>query len=675
MLARRFAAAVVVASVLSTFAALPGSAGDRPAGGWYRIEMASPIRQPAVDAVTAAGAHGLRYWPHDSYLAWIAASDLAAVSGAHGVSRVVPLTAAQKIHPELDQAGVRDALLVHVYTPSVENVTAALTQRWTVTATTPGADQVTAVLVAAPLVDARAIAQLPDVVWVGPASGGLEALDEMSDQIQAGNITGTATAPGYEAWLAAQGLDGSGVRVSIVDTGIDNHPDLAPRIKGRVSYSQAPTGEPIDVGGHGTHVAGIVGGDGTGAPGVGRVRDGAGYLYGLGVAPKVELVDQNAIATTTPKGVNCSGGWSPTGGWPVLTRDALAKGAHIWNASWRTCEGAGIGYVDSSRNLDMMVRDGDNTAAGNQPFTMVFAAGNAGAASGTASQKSIEAPSEAKNTIVVAASANTRSGGNFNSIAGFSSRGPAADGRLLPTITAPGQYIMSTRPFGGVSCNTPTQDSYGLYSSCSGTSMAAPHVTGAVALITQWWRKGAGDPAARPSPAMAKALLINSARDMAAADIPNRNEGWGRVDLGALFSTALPRITADQVAPLTDPGESVTYRIAVADPAKPLKATLVWTDAPASAGAKPALVNDLDLALTSDAGTQYVGNTFAQGFSAVGGAPDRVNNIENVFVKQPGGTYTLTVSAASLPGDGIPGQGDATDQDFALVVTNGTVVP
>ena len=673
MSVRRVAVAVVLVLALALVYAAPGSARSA-GGGWHRIALTAPIEQTDLDRLTSAGATALRYWPRDSYLAWVADSDVAAVAAVPGVRRVDALTAGEKVHATLDRAGVRNALLVHVFAPSVGAVSQRLEQRWSVTASAPPSDGVVTLLVAAPLSAAPAIAALDEVVYVGPASGGLQALDEIGDQIVAGAIEGSQVAlPGYEQWLADQGVDGSGVRVSIVDTGIDAHPDLGSRIKGRVNYSRSPAGEPTDIGGHGTHVAGIVGGDATGLPGVGRVRDGAGYLYGLGVAPKVEFVDQNAIATTSPSGLNCSGGWMPEGGWPVLTEDAIANGAHIWNASWRTCEGAGIGYVDSSRNLDQMVRDGDAAIPGDQGFTMVFAAGNAGANSGNASETSIEAPSEAKNTIVVAASANARGTLNPNNLAGFSSRGPAVDGRFLPTVTAPGQSVMSTRSRGGTTaCAIPTTDSYGLYSSCSGTSMAAPHVTGAVALLTQWWRGLSGG--VDPSPAMTKALLINSATDMAEPDIPNKDEGWGRVNLGTLFSTAVPRVTLDQTTLLTNPGDATSVRIAVADPTRPLKVSLVWTDAAAAAGAETALVNDLDLTVADDAGRQFLGNILVDGTSVAGGSADRLNNLENVFVANPASAYTVTVQAAALPGDGVPSAGDSTDQDYALVITNGTVV-
>ncbi len=52
------------------------------------------------------------------------------------------------------------------------------------------------------------------------------------------------------------------------------------------------------------------------------------------------------------------------------------------------------------------------------------------------------------------------------------------------------------------------------------------------------------------------------------------------------------------------------------------------------------------------------------------GAPDRINNVENVYLDPTDGPLTVDVLAHSLPGDGVPGSGDATDQDFALVISN-----
>jgi hypothetical protein len=131
----------------------------------------------------------------------------------------------------------------------------------------------------------------------------------------------------------------------------------------------------------------------------------------------------------------------------------------------------------------------------------------------------------------------------------------------------------------------------------------------------------------------------------------------------------------DQSVVLSDLGESHDVSISVADPAKPLRVTLVWTDASGAPGAEVALVNDLDLSVTAADGTTYNGNFFAEGRSVPGGEPDRLNNVENVFLDAASGTYSVSVSGFDLPADGVPGTGDQTDQDFALVISNGVLAP
>ncbi|HEX9823352.1 MAG TPA: proprotein convertase P-domain protein, partial [Actinomycetota bacterium] len=159
--------------------------------------------------------------------------------------------------------------------------------------------------------------------------------------------------------------------------------------------------------------------------------------------------------------------------------------------------------------------------------------------------------------------------------------------------------------------------------------------------------------------------------DMGTKDIPNRNEGWGRVNVGALFDPAEQRMYVDQSVVLDEIGAEHAVNVTPADPSKPMKVTVAWSDAPGAPGANPALVNDLDLSVTSADGlTVYNGNRFVQGVSAAGGFPDRVNNVENVFIPTPSGAYRVAVSAFNLPGDGIPFAGDETDQDFALVISN-----
>ncbi|MDQ3991532.1 MAG: S8 family serine peptidase [Actinomycetota bacterium] len=502
------------------------------------------------------------------------------------------------------------------------------------------------------------------------------AEDEGTAQIQAGNLQGGVPTPGYEAFLAARELSGEGVVVSISDTGIDDrHPEHQGRVVTKINYTTAPSSP--DTGGHGTHVAGIVGGYGatfTYPQGItNRPEDHEGFLLGVGVAPKVRFVDQSIIP-----------GGSFVGGAPAsferYSADAVRAGAVAWNASWNT-GAANSGYVARARSLDMVTRDADFDADGGEPFTMVFSAGNSGPGARTITQ-----PKEAKNIITVGSTYSQRvlpaSASGADTVSSFSSRGPTRDGRIAPTVAAPGQDVVSsTSSSAGGSCTFPTSAGGAVpfaagavrYSTCSGTSMAEPQVTGAVALFDVWWRKA--NDGADPSPAMSKALLVNSATDMGTPNIPNGDEGWGRVNLGALFDHQASRVYLDQSVVFTDFDQAHEIAVTPADPSKPFKVTLTWSDAPAAAGASRTLVNDLDLHVIAPDGSSYAGNAFSMGWSvADAGTPDRLNNVENVFTPaaQPG-TYQVRVSAYNVPGSAVPDSEELASQDFALVISNARV--
>jgi hypothetical protein len=484
-------------------------------------------------------------------------------------------------------------------------------------------------------------AQLNAVLWLNFRPPVDELEDEVSDQIIAGNFNPIAA--GYVNWLATLGLTGGGgLTVAVIDTGVDtgvdatSHTDLTGRL--------VPIGTPTDTNGHGTHVAGIIAGDGA----LGTM-DASGFLMGLGVAPAVDLIAR----------VN-------TGADADRTRDVVINGGIAANNSY-ALHGAGTGYQIVDRTYDMLVRDADQTTAGAaEPLVIVFSAGNSGTAGPT---------KEAKNIVAVANSLN-QSAGNIDNLAAGSSRGPAQDGRIYPHVTAPGTSIISTRSSqAGLSLCTaiPTgaPAASPTYALCSGTSMAAPHVTGSVAVLTEWWQTA--NPGIVPSPAMIKALLMNDSVDMGTADIPNSNEGWGRINLGDVTDPLVPAIYADQATVFASTGDSDSLQVSPSDTSEPLRITVVWSDAPGagSGGTTAAWVNDLDLAvLEASSTTTFLGNVFAGGFSASGGAADGQNNAESVFVQNPVGPYEITIAATNIAGDGIPLNGDTTDQDFAFVCTN-----
>lgn len=503
---------------------------------------------------------------------------------------------------------------------------------------------------------------IPQVLWAEYVSPRAYFDDELAAQIIAGNYNGAGqvTGVGYIPFITTLGLSGDNVRWAVTDSGVDYaNPELAGRIVAGHDFPGCPTvanqpGDDNSSGGHGTHVAGIVGGAGVVAGGV----DANGFHHGIGIAPQVDLVALNPICVGSVP-------WPPAGGWQELSKRALAAQAIGSNNSWTSGEGAGVGYNASARTHDFMIRDGDfDTTMINEPFIEVFSAGNSGSGPNT-----ITAPKEAKNIIVVGATRNQRVG-SIDAMASFSSRGPAIDTRTLPTISAPGEQISSTRRVAGASdCNTAIGAGVlANYAFCSGTSMASPQVAGMSALLAQWWR--GNNAGATPSPAMVKALLVNGAVDMATADVPNNNEGWGRVQLPRSLADGLQAEYVDQTELMTNVAAVYERTFGVPSSSAPIRVTLAWTDAPGAAGANPALVNNLDLEVVAN-GTTYRGNAFNQGLSIPGGTADNRNNVENVFLNpNTASAVTIRVIATALPGDGVPNTGDTTDQDFALVCSN-----
>ena len=445
--------------------------------------------------------------------------------------------------------------------------------------------------------------------------------------------------------------------------------------------------------------------------------DSAGYYYDLGVCPFVHVgssVIFDPVDFTSPD-------------YPTLASDAYQDGARVSNNSWGENDNS---YNSDSQAYDALVRDAQPGVSGNQEMVFVFSDGDGGPGSGT-----VTAPSTAKNVIAVGGIENVRSmssanGGNnpagddgcdtfdtdansANDIASFSSRGPCADGRIKPDIVAPSSHITGGAPqsspppspsgtglaldcffnFGaefdpiygagslGV-CGLPGSETFGasnffpvgqqFFTESSGTSHSSPAVVGACALLRQYFINQSLLP---PSPAMTKAYLMNSARYVTGSgandNLFSNNQGMGALDLGTAFDGTL-RILRDELTAdkFTASGQTRSITGVITDPTKPFRVTLAWTDAPGNTTASP-LNNDLDLTVTI-AGTTYKGNVFHGANSVTGGTADRRNNVESVFLPAGAvGGFTVTITAANINSDGVPGDADPLDQDFALVIYNG----
>ncbi|QRN82950.1 S8 family serine peptidase [Chloroflexota bacterium] len=476
---------------------------------------------------------------------------------------------------------------------------------------------------------------------------------EVSTQVNVNNVDGSNIAtPGYLNWLASVNLSGEGVVIANVDSGIDeSHPDLVNRM---LPCTGSTCGGSLSSS-HGTHTAGIMAGDGASG-----LMDDFGFLRGLGMAPGAGLVEQVYKPT-----------YLETDGMLTLMTQSVENGAVISGNSWGPSSYP-LGYDINTRLVDIGVRDADPTTEGIQPLSFILSIDNYNLATGY----SLGTPDEAKNIISVASTYLQNWDGsqmsNINDISSNSAHGPAQDGRTVPLLVAPGCEVDSTYP----------GDDYGL--KC-GTSMASPQVTGAVALFYEKYRRAFGGD---PSPALVKAAFLPVAHDLEG----NFNseggilghpfdsyQGWGRLDAEAVLdpSDDLAVIYFDQETLMDNTGETWSYTFTSPAPVPYLHAMLAWTDAPGPVIADEDLptsaaawINNLDFTLTIN-GDTYLGNDFdANGLSIANGiTPDGMNNTEGIFLENlPAGTYTFTVTAVNIAGDGVPNLGDETDQDFALVI-------
>ena len=230
----------------------------------------------------------------------------------------------------------------------------------------------------------------------------------------------------------------------------------------------------------------------------------------------------------------------------------------------------------------------------------------------------------------------------------------------------------------------------------SGTSMAAPAVSGSLALIQDYFTNTLQR---TPSPALLKAMLINGARAVGSYTFTVTNninyQGWGLANVpnsvppgltnqlnaacSTLFLDQSPTnalATGDQQSFLVSvPTNSSTAALSL-----PLRVTLAWTDPPGNPAAAIKLVNNLILMVSNNVtGDVYFGNDIPSGstFNEVwdtNGAPnlDTINNIENVFLPtSAAGSYTVTVLGYSVNVNAVTAQTNNTVQDYALVIACG----
>ncbi|MBN17031.1 MAG: hypothetical protein CMB37_02575 [Euryarchaeota archaeon] len=427
------------------------------------------------------------------------------------------------------------------------------------------------------------------------------------------------------------GLNGSGHSITVADSGIDrDHGDFNGRIDHVESVIWGDSSTEDMHSGHGTHVLCTVLGD----------ASRGGYA---GVAPQATLRFQAMEDDSSGE----FGGVSMD----TLVRKAYEGNSYIHTNSWGA--GSSFGeYTTSSEDADSRTSRYDQFWSYNGMLVLV-SAGNDGPNSDT-----ITPPATAKNVVAVGNHHN-RGGGAPDLLSDSSSRGPTDDGRIKPDVTAPGSWVRSCKSQDASDTGGSTWDNQ-WYIEYSGTSMAAPNAAGASLLIREYLMEVAGRPS--PQGALIKGMLILGAEDEGTRDIPNMNEGWGRVNLAnSLIPGTDTGVWVDDRNTVRS-GQTREYEFNLSRGNTPFKAVLTWSDYPGSTFSNIQLQNDLDMVVISPDGTTYKGNDFSNGRSTTGGDADDINNVEVVLIDQAAaGVWTVRITD-------VAHGGQRSDQPFALAV-------
>ncbi|MFD6140903.1 carboxypeptidase regulatory-like domain-containing protein [Promicromonospora sp. NPDC060271] len=443
-----------------------------------------------------------------------------------------------------------------------------------------------------------------------------------------------------EVW--EMGYTGEGITVSNIDTGVQyDHPALADQYRGKQAdgtvvndYNWQDTSgsaeEPFDDNGHGTHTIGTMVGD-----------DGNGNQ--IGVAPGADWIATNGCDSCSDAALLSSGQWIVA---PTKTDGSdpdPSKRPNIVNNSWGLTAAGSIDdwYTDTTEAWE---------AAG---IFGTWSAGNSGPGCTTTSSPGANTGSYSVGAFDV-----------NGAIAGFSSRGAGEDGLVKPNIAAPGVNVRSSVPGDG-------------YAAFNGTSMAAPHLAGAVALL---WSAA---PALIGDIEGTQALLDEAAvdtNDTTCGGTADDNNVWGegKLDVAALIDAAPIGATGYVNGTVTDAdgapisGADVTVdgerdRTVSTDEDGTFSARVPTGDYAVSASAfgflpsepTPAAVTEdgtVDVPITLEAAPSHAVTgtvTFAGSGDPVAGAPvslgshfeDTTTGTDGTFAfaDVPEGTYPLTV--------------------------------
>lgn len=707
--------------------AVPESLRSATDPGTYIIQARGPIDDAFRRRLQISGARVISYIPHNALMVQATPEVAAVLAEAPETGAILPNEPHFKLEPALVDAvlkggAVPDRLMVTVtdagqVLPQLEALGAQLLlkQRG------PFGELLT---ITAPHSALAPMARLAGVTLVE------EVHQRRPSNDRSAFLLGAAES--FTNDVSFLGLTGSNILVNVNDSGIDaTHPDLA----GRVFAVDASS--LVDPVGHGTYVAATIAGDGSSSGTVTKAQGSVTNALFRGLAPSARLFILPIDLDTGPlvSDAFLQETYARTN--LALNGATGRTNAPISNNSWGYP--FATEYNSMAASYDAAVRDALPEVSGDQPILYVFAAGNEGGGGDNGlggNPDSHRSPANAKNVITVGALESRRfltnsvvidtngvivrsglvpiPGRGYNpddpsyitnrffeaesdsdsQVASYSSRGNVGIGtegefgRFKPDLVAPGSFILSARSaqWRPEFELPPDHDEFPVrgelleevspsYRYSSGTSMAAPAVSGILAQLQEYYEVRQGN---RIPPAGYKAILVNSAEVENTSYAPRVRStlnyaGWGRPSVRRSIESGF--ITPDGILngfrvsagstnnqivgfPIMGrsnreglaTGEARAYRIRLSNPAAtnyPVRLTLAWTDPAGNPAAAIKLVNDLDLMVTNAVdGTFFLGNDFESdsGFSRVQSSTNLANSTpsEDPFGNPDGDTNSVT---------------------------------